>query len=105
MFSLSFLPRFSGKQAADGLFRFYPAEVAQVDGILRLALAAIDHFVPRCVGKHLLHQKATKGTVDLPEGQCSGLPIPVVSDAYPAMALSCLSGDVRSHHNSLSNAE
>lgn len=74
VFSLSFLPRFSGKQAADGLFRLHPAEAAQIDGILRLAFSAVDHFVSRCVGEHLLHQKAAKGAVDLPEGQRSGLP-------------------------------
>ena len=54
------------KQAADGLFRFHPAEAAQIDGILRLAFSAVDHFVSRCVGEHLLHQKAAKGAVDLP---------------------------------------
>ena len=49
-------------------------EAAQIDGILRLAFSAVDHFVSRCVGEHLLHQKAAKGAVDLPEGQRGGLP-------------------------------
>jgi len=63
-----------GKQAADGLFRLHPAEAAQIDGILRLAFSAVDHFVSRCVGEHLLYQKTAKGAVDLPECQRGGLP-------------------------------
>ena len=51
------------------MFVLHSAEVAQIDGVLRLAFAAIDHFVAGDIGKDLFNKEVTIRAANLPERQ------------------------------------
>ena len=66
------MPHSFGNPATCCQFICHSAEVAQIDGILRLAFAAVDHFVTDDIGENLFYEKVTIWTSYLPERKRGG---------------------------------